>query len=192
LYTPKTFEQEAKRYGVARALPLALIKKLKWGEKILLAQYDSKKREALVFGYFIVKGLNHNLTEDMIEELLNELDIVAISKGGGSVNRRCGSYSIGVYIVVNNELDDIADKIREVSKKHGYKVKVFVIGDFYRIKPFTIKNAKFSRALVKVEVPLKMEEEHIKKAKIVQIKNYKQRFYLPKKVREALSLEEWL
>jgi len=105
-YTIETFTKEALKHGVSRAMPVGIIKKLHWGDKIYVAfeHKDQNGKGALVFGYFYVQGLN--VSNPIVSEKLKEDDRIKIVKtvkpGGGSsgsgggarVSRGCGSYVV--------------------------------------------------------------------------------------------------
>ena len=217
-YTMESFTKEAEKYGVSRALPVSVVKKLHWGDKIYVAfdMKSSKGRYALVFGYFYVQGLN--ISNPEIRQKLKEDGRVRIVKevsyggsGGGrgvSVVRGCGSYSIGSVSYVDNDIYELAEVIDDIAKKENIKVKVMVTGLFVRLSPIKLYGAPFTRSIVHVKVPdeffdLVERVNHDKtigdeKTAIAYLENYqlgKPSKKRKKKVMEVLktrSLMDWL
>lgn len=182
LYTPQTFKREAEIHGVSRAIPLNCLKALNWGDIVLLAQYNSEKRSAEVFGYFIIETISHNLPAHCSAELRNMLNVEKIEYIQKYVARLCGSYKIESIAIVKDDLKDIADKIQKIVKKYKEKPKIFIGGTFYELDPFELQNTKFTRSLIKVGT----DQIHIVKAQVlakrlIEISDYKQRKRLPKR-----------
>ena len=197
LYDLNAFIKESERYGVQRAIPLTFLKKLKWHERIFLARYvtTDEGKKALVFGYFTVDRISYTGSDEFRNLVKSKLNVVSESFGGGSVERVCGSYSVGYVTFVNNTVEEIYNAIRETMKETGEKVKVFIGGNLYLIEPIYVE-APFTRALVKVEldeskIKLVENKEALKKLRALeQLIDYRQRRYLSKKEREALRMKK--
>lgn len=209
-YTMETFIEEAKKFGVSRAVPLHQLKKLHWGDKIYTAFYqkDDKGPYALVFGYFPVLGLN--ITNSEVKERMKqdkryrEVRHEVVSGGGARVTRGCGSYSIGSVSYVDNDVSELAEIIEDASKELGVKTKVMAASPyFYTVGPFKVRGVPFSRGLLRVKLPKDaplLGAEPVKKEplQVAYLRNY--RLGRPskkrkKKVREALEalpLDRWL
>lgn len=195
LYSIEDFVIESEKYGVNRALPTSIIKNMKFGDKILLAQYVSEKRDpdtnellkpgkAIVFGYYVIGGLNFDSVclPEFQNRLEKQLDIVkSISESGKPIRRKCGSYSIGVTHIVRNELDDIMEKVENLEKEMKIKVKTFVSGHFYQMALKVITPIRFSRTGLYIKINKKLESDEIKNHCIGFIGNYKQRKYFLKR-----------
>ena len=209
LYTIESFVREAKKYGVSRAIPLQMLKKLNWGDKIYLAQNLSKVEMdeknvvvAKVFGYFRVESVQLNASDKLKSEIHNDEKVRAkiVDSGGFTVHRACGSYEVSSIAVTNANLSTLAEVIREKEKELGEKAKVFVCGELVLIEPIEIP-APFTRSLVKVNIDesklvvkktLKIESK--RKKAVVHVKDYKRRLRLNKTERMKLlnrSLEEF-
>ena len=213
-YTMETFIKEAMKHDVSRALPISVVKKLHWGDKIFLAfdMKSQKGRYALVFGYFYVQGLNVSNPE--IKKKVNEDERIKVVKrvtfGGGGIHvtRGCGDYSISAVSYVDNDVSEIAEVIDDIAKKEGIKVKVMVAGMFVRLSPVKLYDAPFTRSIAYVKVPdeffdLVERVNHNKmtgggKTSIAYLENYKlgkpskRRKKRVKEVLKTKSLTNWL
>ena len=206
LYSINTFVREAKKYGVSRAIPLQMLKKLHWGEKIYLAQVKEKleggKVVAKVFGYFTIRGINISGSDELKKAVFEDERVNArvVSTGGTYVERACGSYVVSATAVTSADLETVANVISEKAKEFGESVKVFIGGELTLIDPIEIV-APFTRSLVKVELDeskvkitrtlkIKEEDKHIH-----HVKDYVRRKTLTKKDKIKLynrSLNEFI
>jgi len=158
IYGKDVFVKEAKQIGVNRSLPHFIIKKLKWGDKILLATFEgchvgqqeqicdceiqpcelhkkSMKFQdgiAHVFGYFIIEGLNITASNELKQKLYSQLDIVESINQPIQYKRSCGNYVIASSHRVMNSLADIIEKAQVLAKEMNEKVKYFIAGNFYQ------------------------------------------------------------
>jgi len=199
LYSIDVFEREAKRFGVQRAIPFHMLKKFKWGDIILLAHWlrdENGEGQAEVFGYFIVKGISHDLPTEIKEKLREKLDIVSISSPGKIKyeNRACGGYFLGLIIYVNDTPEDIEAKTKEVCKELGYdpnKSKWFLRGPYQPLnKTILLKPAKFTRGYIRVPIEgFNPQTLHLETGTLIWIYNYKQRTYLRKRDLHGLGSE---
>jgi len=194
LYGKEAFIQEARKFGVRRILPENIVKNLRWGDPILLAVYDKERKEAEVFGYFTVDKISPVFENPEAEkELLSKLKVVKVSRGGAGmrINRRCGSYILGSTYYVANTVEEIVDSAKKIKEERGVKVKWFIEGHLKLFKkPFRVKTA-FTRSAAKIELekPIYEIESEEVAPKVQTVKEYRQRRYLPKKVRVHASLD---
>ncbi|RLI81683.1 hypothetical protein DRP04_05540 [Archaeoglobales archaeon] len=206
LYSIKDFKREAKKYGVARALPPSIVKTLKWGDKIYLAQHKDGK--AIIFGYFVVEGINYTGSNRLKQAVRNDerLKVVREVSVNAEVRRRCGSYHISSTTYVDNELKELVEIIEDnavIKKDYGSMVeeikeqfKIFVTGKFYET-PIVHVEAPFSRSIVKVPVSkfgsnvlLKVKADGKAEKAVAYLHDYKQRKRLTKRDKAALASEE--
>jgi len=99
-YSIAQFIKEAKQYRISRKIAPNMLKKLSFGDIILLAQGDSKG--SLIFGFFIftsIFGLKHELFEKLEQEKIISLQ----SNNPIPVNRGCGSYVITASYGITNQ-----------------------------------------------------------------------------------------
>jgi len=155
-YTVASFTKEALKYGVSRALPARFIKKLHWGDIIYTAFHEKDKQGeyALVFGYFVVQGIN--VSNSLLQEAIKNdkrLKVVGSASGGGRVVRGCGSYMVEGTTYVDNELSELVEIVEDNARKLNTHVKMMVTGRFVPIEPVVLRGAKFARAILKVKVP---------------------------------------
>lgn len=194
LYGKEAFIQEARKFGVRRALPENIVRNLRWGEPILLAVYDKENKEAEVFGYFTIDKISPVFENPEAEkELLSKLKVVKVSSSGAGmrIDRRCGSYILGSTYYVANTVEEIVDSAKEIKEKYDVKVKWFVEGGLKLFKkPFRMRVA-FTRSATKIELekPIYEIESEEVAPKIQTVKEYRQRRYLPKKMRVHASLD---
>lgn len=199
IYGKDVFIKEAKQIGVNRSLPYFLIKKLKWGDKILLANFEplhigetyldkgnpmSKKFQdgiANIFGYFVVSGLNLTASQELKERLYKQLDIFSSNDMPKAVKRSCGSYVVSVSHIVTNSLADIIEKAQLLSKEMNEKVKYFVGGNFYELQG-KVEGINFSRSIIEVEFSDVNNIEEIQ-TQVGFIQDYNKRGYVPIKER---------
>lgn len=218
-YTIGTFTKEALRYGVSRAMPANVIKTLKWGDKVYTAFYEKDKKGpyALVFGYFIVTGLN--VTNPLVIEeakkdkrlKVEKKEMVSSGGGGGTgITRGCGSYVVAETAYVRNTLEELVEILEDTQKRLGVKAKLMVAGRFYSLEPFAIRGAPFTRGLVRVLVPqvpsksrmltewkdivpLEPEKPHVKSLQNYELgKPSKKRKKRIQEKLESLPLDKWV
>jgi hypothetical protein len=141
-YDEELFKLEAMKYGVNRALPLGLALKLRPGDIVLLAFKD--KEGAKVFGYMIVEGYTIG------EEIMRQLNNIECDDVNKAEDRGCGTIFITRVCHPKADWDTLAEEIKRLAQ--GKKVKIFVRGRFYEIKPVVLKNVKFTLSGKWVEV----------------------------------------
>lgn len=130
-YSIAKFISEAKKYGISRKIAPNILKKMNFGDIILLAQGNSKG--SIIFGFFIfssILGLKHEL----IEKLELEGTIALSSNNPVQVERGCGSYSItGSYGIENSQR--FMDFIKEQENKD---LKGILIGGSFHKLPLLL------------------------------------------------------
>ncbi len=121
-YTQESYEREAQRLGVSRAVSFGVLKTLKFGEPILLASYigdpsskDKTKKvgSAEVFGYFTFNGISHNLPTEYKEALLEKLTIISLNSNKQAITRACGNYVAESSATIKENLEQLLTKIEE-------------------------------------------------------------------------------
>ncbi|MEM4534981.1 MAG: hypothetical protein QW764_02935 [Desulfurococcaceae archaeon] len=201
LYSIDNFIKEAKRHGVQRAVPFHMIKKFKWGDRVLLAHWISGpergKGQAEIFGYFTVESVVTNLPQDVEANLIGNLKVVEIVETKKPIfeHRLCGTYFIGGVAYVDEPLDSLAKKAHSVCRSSGVdpnKYKWFLRGPFRAIPTLVLMDAKFVRGFVRVNIQ-GLDLEALKNPppahSLVWIYDYKQRTYLRKKDLRAFGCE---
>lgn len=210
IYGKEVFIKEASQIGVNRSLPYFLIKKLKWGDTILLANFEGRnagKKQiqicdceiqpcllhekfenrkfqdgiANIFGYFVISGLNLTASLELKAKLYTQLDIVSSNDKSIAIKRSCGSYVISASHIVTNTLADIIEKAQTLAKDMNEKVKYFIGGNFYELQG-KIEGINFSRSLIEVEFTGLEEIEEISQ-QVGFIQDYNKRGYIPIKDR---------
>jgi hypothetical protein len=206
MYNTEIFETEAKRIGVNRAVAFSQLYGLKWGDPILLARYiktspknitkEEKKNKSLgqaeIFGYFIINGISHNLMQELSVELQKKLTIIKIDNNSQGISRACGNYSIGATAYINETLEELIKKIKELigtDKEFGVNsYKWFITGKYYPLQPFILNPATFSRGLQTVKIKnLNLSLQQTEPASLVWIYNYKRRSYMNKLMKQRFQ-----
>jgi hypothetical protein len=212
LYPKETFIKEAEQFGVNRCIPMRMIKKLKWGDKILLgifspkeltpimaqSVFDGRKNKtggrAEVFGYFIITGLNINASQEFKTTLIGQLDIVESKEQNLKIQRQCGSYVLGTSYVVKDCIEDIIKKAEQLQKDfHDFgieKVKFFLAG-YFKPLTLTIEPINFTRTLIPVEIETELELGDLNFLKEVGlIYDYDKRSYIKKQEKRGRPRKE--
>jgi len=190
LYDKEVFRREAIEYGVNRAMPISVAKTLKYGEKILLAQYEDGK--ANVFGYFTYTRLSVENSKTL-KELLKYVKPVDVVFKEEYVNRICGTYTIIAEYYFDAQMCEILFLIEEIAKDLKEKVKVFIGGDYFDLPEFVIEDVKFTRSITEVEVPDALFDEDVEEFlsevwRMDVFEDYNQRRYLTNKAKKTLPL----
>jgi len=120
-YSIKEFRNEAEKIGVSRAIAPNVLKKMKLGDLIVLAQKDGK--HVKIFGTFVFSeliGLNPKVIEAMHK---NQLISEAASYPPLKVDRGCGSYVVtGSCRIL--EPDGIMNQIQSTEDKELGRVMI--------------------------------------------------------------------
>jgi len=180
LYSIDDFEKESAQYGVNRCIPINILKKIKLGDNILLAQHQDDK--AVVFGYFTLSGINfeNQNHKGFVEQLESKLQIKRKTDEPISVTRQCGSYVILSKAIVGEPIDKIIEKALKISESNGVRLKAFASGLFTRIADKEISPIKFSRSGVYINLDLPIESDSLKDVEIGFLGDYKSRKYFLK------------
>jgi hypothetical protein len=199
-YTIPSFEEEAKRLGVQRAVSFSHIKQLKLGEPILLAQFTNTSRvkrkrvgSAEVFGYFTFEGISHTLPVEVSNKLNNQLSVSSSNRVSIPEIRECGRDRVAEIATIRNNVETLLENINEIVEKPNRKPhRWFVIGEYKPIPPAqqpVVKNMKFNRGISKIEITgpnlkkLKtagLKKRRVTQARLVRLEAYEPRKYMPK------------
>jgi hypothetical protein len=173
LYPRSGFISEARRLGVNRAIAAAVLKKMEWGQPILVADFPKervtvqevergrrkeKKRvylegTAVIFGYFTVDNVTLiGLTVAARKEFFASLNVARSWAVNERVVRACGSYIISGSAEVRNSLAEVVEKGEEIAKKYGLKIRWFVGGRYHPLEAVKIPGVKFFRGYMPVEL----------------------------------------
>lgn len=210
VYTPESFEDEAGRVGVARAIPARMLSMLAWDDPVLVGTWERDRAldgfadlpgwtagerlgRADVFGLFRVEGLNVDASPEARSALGNCLTIVKVVEPDRRfrIERACGAYEVGARAYVKETIAEIAQKARKVEKELGVRIRFFVTGPFYPLpKRVRIEPVPFTRSFVRVElevmdISVPMPEVEDDGRPLTYIYAYGRRVYVPKKEREA-------
>ena len=190
LYSKDQFVQESQKVGVNRALPPQKLKGMKFGDTILLAQYEPFPKEpekesfgkAVVFGYYTISGLNFVCPkqDEFMEKLSKTLTITSEDHTVRKVVRQCGCYTLGCSYVVTDNIEDIMKMAMKIAKELEVKVKCFASGHFTPLTTKEISPLKFTLGGRIVELDQKINSESIKDKQIGFFSDYNQRLYFLK------------
>jgi hypothetical protein len=108
------FEREAARYGITRRVALATLRKMEWGDRVLLAQRDGAS--TIVFGQFTIEklsGLSAAAGAAVREALGDRLDYTPFDTPQ-RVERGCGTYTVtGVFSVRETSLAQLVAAVEK-------------------------------------------------------------------------------
>jgi len=114
-YTERGFVREAREYGVTRRVSLKTLKRMQWGDRVILAIRDGAT--SIVFGQFTITKLS-GLSSEAIEAIERAGIVTATlasdqSNCGKTIKRGCGCYTIGFVIAVEADLEKLAAALDE-------------------------------------------------------------------------------
>lgn len=111
-YSRTEFVKEAKKYGITRRVSLKDLKKMDWGDMVLLAMKDGKS--PCIFGSFSIEKLS-GLSPAASAAVRKVFDWELVSPGGTAVERGCGSYTEGpCFVLKRATLPQIAQLLEEL------------------------------------------------------------------------------
>ena len=206
LYSAASFEEEAARHGVARAFPRSTLARMRYGDPILLGQFEGDPLrtrltgkdgkagrfehmdgKAHVFGVFRIAGLNVKASDNATRDAFDRrLTILSVRQGEPEqVERACGSYSTGgITIWVADDIPDLCRKATEAEAETGGRLRFFATGPFHPIAPHLLVDpVRFNRAPIEVDLTgydLADPPAAPDGRAVVFIFDYEQRTYIPK------------
>jgi len=140
--TSHRFVVEAVRYGITRRVALATLRKMEWGDRVLLAQRDGSS--TVVFGQFTIEklsGLSAEAGAAVREALGDRLDYTPFDVPQ-RVERGCGTYTVtGVFSVRETTLAQLVAAV-EKAKDPG---KLMVGGHY---SPLFVEGGAWSSQVV--------------------------------------------
>ncbi len=105
-YSKAKFKKEAEKHGVSRRISLQMLKKMSWGDRILLAQLDGKT--PVIFGEFYVDRII-GFSPEVMEKIQQSHSCKINDLGGYMVSRECGDFMAGVSYVVDASIAELVD-----------------------------------------------------------------------------------
>lgn len=113
--TDVRFVREAQRFGITRRVSLAVLRKMAWGDRVLLAQLSG--RSSVIFGQFTItrlSGLNPDGGAALAQACAGDVEIREYPQPR-RVERGCGSYMVhGEMVVRHTPLEKITEALRSV------------------------------------------------------------------------------
>jgi len=131
--TPRKFIKEALKFGVSRRITASVLRKMSWGDVVVLAQWDGKK--SIAFGYFTVEGVMGDIdVSSRLRELghksWNETETyIPVSIG-------CGEYVITKVAKTDAAIVDVVEAYRQL--KNTDNPFLMVSGPFHSLNPWII------------------------------------------------------
>jgi len=200
---PDRFAREAKRLGVARAIPKPFLRKLKWGATILLAKWavreaDRKRRagrmgSAEVFGYFHLTGVNIAASPEAREKIHRLIKTEREEVRAVKVERECGSYVVVFVSFTNEPLSRIVEAAEAVERDTGEHIRLFMTGGFVAIEPHvTLEPIGFTRSVTTTFIQTRAYAPFVDppgEREVAWVLDYSQRRYVKKRDRERLDAE---
>lgn len=130
-YSEREFVREARRYGVTRRVSLAQLRRMDFGDRILLAIRDGAS--SVVFGYFHLETITGLSPE--ASAACDDLKGHTIDLGGALVKRKCGRYTTGATVAVSCSLATIAERLEGVDNPG----KLMIGGEFVAYERIRMK-----------------------------------------------------
>jgi len=192
IYSNDRFEKEARSIGVQRAIPFFILRNLSWNQPILLGRWIGANKSAEVFGYFTVNSVVSGMNHELMEKFLPRVKVVSVEYDRKPERRVCGNYTVGLSAIVDEELENLAEKIEIFLNENGVdpnKSKWFVRGNYYRLPHMVLLTpANFTRGYMKVEIKdLDISGEIANKGQLIWIFDYERKFYLKKQDYDAIN-----
>lgn len=125
-YTTSGFKNEAGRYGVSRRISRQDLKRIAWGDLVLLARKTSGTG-AEIFGFFTVDRIA-GLDEETVKRIAENHDTIVTDLGGQLISRRCGEYYAGPTWTTEASIEDITAELPEE------KLPLMVAGRFGQLQ----------------------------------------------------------
>jgi hypothetical protein len=144
-YSIPKYAKEAQELGVSRRVSFFDLKKMEFGDRVLLAQWDGNV--AIAFGTFYITGIN-GLNHEITEKLEAAGKLKKFSDGGEVVIRGCGMYVTGPRYDTTASLPEICEMIVE----SGEKPALLLTGHFIKIESEFYENdiPPYDKAYMKI------------------------------------------
>jgi hypothetical protein len=146
--TKNKFIKEAKQYGITRRISLRQLKKMAYGDMVLLAMMDGKS--PVIFGSFVIEkisGLSPAASLVIRERFSCEL----VREGGIPVQRGCGEYIEGACYRVKATLREIVDVLEELKEQEVDIGLPMVGGRFEPHKLLRLKDIPFRQGFREID-----------------------------------------
>lgn len=143
-YSVNKFIKEAVQMGISRAVSLQTFKNMEFGDRVFLAQGDSKGSK--IFGFFIIEsvlGIGKELQDQMEKEGIIEKDNNSTPV---IVQRGCGSYMVSGTSIIR-DYDKFMDIVKNADKEQ--LDRLMIGGEFHYLQDcgideeFVITNIPF-------------------------------------------------
>ena len=198
LYNQNVFENEAKKFGIQRALQLNVLAKMHWGTTLLFGIHDKsgegrKGGNVKIFGKSHVRGISYTLPPEIKEKIVSKLHVTQVVDAAGAESRQCGSYVNVGGVEVTDSIEGIVNIIIEACKEANIKTgdyKFFARGGFQKLNPEQIIESSLFRGFKRVPLPDGPREiDEVIGGQAIGIESYERRLYLKKKEKEELKSE---
>jgi hypothetical protein len=211
IYTRDRFSKEAGRLGVNRTVPAGILKELCWKDSVLLGDHIGIRRifqrdnvntgqklkkpvtlapegSLEVFAYFTVDTIiPEGFSEEAHKEFVDGLDVAGTVEASGSVQRACGSYTLGGGYEVRDSITQAVVKAELVAEKHRLKLKWFMGGRFYPVDPISAGEGKWTIGYRKVQLDKAITPGDTQVNHVRFLEDYERRRHLKKIDAERLD-----
>ncbi len=146
--TPNDFCSEAAKIGVNRRCSLGHLKRLSWGDTIVLAMAEAGSK-AIVFGWFTIDRVS--ITGDVAEIFDHYIPMTKLKetgKSGAMVSRRCGSYTVGPSYIMTD-----APSLYLIGHNLVNSDKPSIGGKLNKVAPFILHDQPFSPGFREIDFP---------------------------------------
>lgn len=185
-YTIPKFLKEAKRYGVSRRIPAQIAKGMNFKDIVVLLRWEGLGKVS-AFAEMMITGLtfDHEIAEQVGKKLQENGQATYAEAGGGgvSINRECGSFSIGGTWTVTASIPEIMALAEEANKDSGKPLFVMLYGSLAQVydAPQRLTPApSFTRGFIRCKQMMSFAPPTDETAVVVSIANYRKREKQPK------------
>jgi len=147
-YSRGKFVKEAKQYGITRRVSLQQLKKMAYGDMVLLAMMDGKS--PVVFGSFVIDKIS-GLSPAASAVIKEKFEYETVSEGGAIVVRGCGMYIEGARYAVKATLREVVDVLEGLKEQEVDIGKPMVGGRFEPHKLIRLKDIPFRQRFREID-----------------------------------------
>jgi hypothetical protein len=134
--TPRQFAREAAQHGVSRRVAWQQACAMRFGDRVLLAQWDPRRNGAYVFGEFTLS----NLFGAGLDALLADEERCCVSRSAQTVERECGMFVVATICALPKRLD-IPDLLARATDPTTIG-NLMVGGTYKPLTPYILKDIR--------------------------------------------------
>lgn len=132
--SPAAFAAEAAQYGVSRRISLQQAKQVRYGDIVILCQWDKTRSGARVFGSFVVNRLYGSGLAGLLDE--EEGEDTWREDAGGVVVRACGSFTVVCTMTTTVDIPELLLRVTPTTPVGD----LMIGGRFAPCEPYLLKD----------------------------------------------------